>query len=148
MTRSVQRSWRASNDCIFIYRHASYVGSRYWFWQRLSVCLSVNTKSRKLLIGNWCNLVRICPMVNARSDWKLVTFDLERHFVFLVQAVIFEWLVVAALYSVCRYIFRIFRSRSIFKVMGSRSRSWQRKSVACKAITTGQKLLGLDRNIG
>jgi len=42
-----------------------------------SVCVSVRTKSRKLLIRNWCNLVGVCPMVNARSGWKLVTFDLE-----------------------------------------------------------------------
>jgi len=43
-----------------------------------SVCvfLFLCTKSRKLLLGYWCNLVEICPMVNARSDWKLVAFDL------------------------------------------------------------------------
>jgi len=33
----------------------------------LSVCLPVRTKSRKLLIRNWFNLVGICPMVNAKS---------------------------------------------------------------------------------
>jgi len=44
-----------------------------------SVCLSVSvrTKSRKLLTRNWCNLVGICRMVSARSDWRLVTFDLD-----------------------------------------------------------------------
>jgi len=42
-----------------------------------SVCLSVTTQSRKLQIRNWCNLVGMCPTVNARSGWKLVTFDLD-----------------------------------------------------------------------
>jgi len=51
--------------------------SRYCFWRRLSVRLSVRTKSRKLLIRYWCNLVGICPMANDRSDSKLVTFDLD-----------------------------------------------------------------------
>jgi len=64
-----------------IYLRASYAASRYCFWRRLSVCLcicaSVRTKSRKLLVRNWCNLVAICPTVNARSIWKLVTFDVN-----------------------------------------------------------------------
>jgi len=55
------------------YLRAGYAASRYCFWRRLSV----RTISRKLLVGNRCNLVGICPMVNARSDWKLVTFDLD-----------------------------------------------------------------------
>jgi len=38
--------------------------------------LSVRTKSRKLLIRNWRNLVGICPMVNTGSGSKLATFDL------------------------------------------------------------------------
>jgi len=42
-----------------------------------SVRLSVRTKSQKLLIINRCNLVGMCPMVNARSASKLVTFDLD-----------------------------------------------------------------------
>jgi len=41
----------------------------------LSVRLSVRTKSRKLLVGNCCNLVEMCFTVNARSVWKLVTFE-------------------------------------------------------------------------
>jgi len=48
-----------------------------WLSVCLYVCLFVCTKSRKLLIENWCKLVRICPVVNARSGWKLVTFDLD-----------------------------------------------------------------------
>jgi len=40
------------------------------------ICVSVCTMSQKLLIRNWCNLVGICPMVNARGGWKLVSFDL------------------------------------------------------------------------
>jgi len=42
-----------------------------------SICLSVCTKSQKLLNRNWCSLVVICTMVNARSDWKLPTFNLD-----------------------------------------------------------------------
>jgi len=61
------------------YLHASYAASRYCSWRRLSVsvCASVHRKSRKLFIWNWCNLVRICPTMNATSGWKLVTFDLD-----------------------------------------------------------------------
>jgi len=44
----------------------------YCFWRRI--------KSRKLLVGNICNLVGICPMGNARSGYKLVTFDFESYF--------------------------------------------------------------------
>jgi len=44
-----------------------------------SVRLSVHTKPRKLII-NWYSLVGICPMVNARSDSKLVTFNLEGYY--------------------------------------------------------------------
>jgi len=47
------------------------------FWQRLCVCVSVHTKSQKLLFRNWCNLAGICPVMNAKSDWKSVTFDLD-----------------------------------------------------------------------
>jgi len=43
----------------------------------VSVCLSVHTKSRKLLVGDRCNFVGICVMVNAWSGWKLVIFDLD-----------------------------------------------------------------------
>jgi len=42
--------------------------SGYCFWRRLSV--SVRKKSRNRLIRNWCNLVGICPMVEARGIWK------------------------------------------------------------------------------
>jgi len=102
-----------------------YAASRYCFWRRLSVCicLSVRTKSRKLLVRNLCNLVRICPMVNAKSGWKLVTLDfdldLDSYFrIFLIQAILFEWLYLSASFSVWRYIFRISRSPSSFNVMG------------------------------
>jgi len=64
----------ATNEKLFTCMHAV---SRYWFWRRLCVCLSVRRKSRILLIRNWCNLVGMCLMANARSDWKLVTFDLD-----------------------------------------------------------------------
>jgi len=48
--------------------------------QVLFLVASVCTKSRQLPVGNWCNLVGICPTVNTRSGYKLVTFDLERYF--------------------------------------------------------------------
>jgi len=38
----------------------------------MSVCLHKISKTR-----SWCNLVVICAMVNARSGWKLVRFDLD-----------------------------------------------------------------------
>jgi len=41
-----------------------------------SVCESA-CLSQKLLIGNLCNVVAIRPMRNARTSWKLVTFDLD-----------------------------------------------------------------------
>ena len=47
------------------------------FFQRLSASVSVCVSAQKLLIRNWCNLVEICAKVNLRSDWILVTSDLE-----------------------------------------------------------------------
>jgi len=74
-------SWQATKPvlCRTFYLHASCARSRHCFWQCLCVhlCVCLSTKSQKLLIRNRCNLVGICPMVNARSDWKLVTFDLD-----------------------------------------------------------------------
>jgi len=66
--------------------------------------------------------VRICPMVNARSAWKLVTFwlwplTLRAVFVFfIIRAIPVEWLYLATSFSVWRYIFRISRPRFSFKV--------------------------------
>jgi len=61
-----------------------------------SVCLSVRTKSQKLLFGNCCNLVGICPMVNAGYRWKLVAFHLQSYFgIFVIQAIPFLWLYLA-----------------------------------------------------
>jgi len=42
----------------------------------VSLCVCLHRMS-KLLVGNRCYLVVICPMVNARSGWKLMTFDLD-----------------------------------------------------------------------
>jgi len=70
-------SWLCKDQAVTHYLRASYAASRYCFWRRLCVCVSVRRKSRKLLVGNWCNLVGICLMVNARINWKLVTFDLD-----------------------------------------------------------------------
>jgi len=47
---------------------------------------------------------------------------------------------------VWKYIFRIFRSQSSFRVMDTRSRSWQWKLVVCESKTTGQKLMELDQS--
>jgi len=118
--------------------------SRY-FWWHLFVHLSIHTNSRKLLIRNWYNLVEICPMVNARIDWNLValTFDRESYFcTSSTQAIYFEWLGLVTLFSVWRYIFRISRSRSSFKVMGliSRSRS-QNSSTAQVYAPLGDSLI-------
>jgi len=95
------------------------------------VYVSVRTISRKLLIRNWCNLVGTCPTENARSGWKLVTFDLESYFrTFSIKAIYFEWLDLSGL----RYILRIFRPWFTFKV------------ITCNSKTTGRKLLRLDQN--
>jgi len=88
----------------------------------LCVRLSVRTKSRKLLIRNWCNLVEICPMVNARGGSKLVTFDFdlwswELFSYFLNSGYILH---LATSFSVCRYFFRISRLWFSFKVNGSK----------------------------
>jgi len=97
----------------------------------LSVCLFVcSHKVSKSTDRNWCSLVGICPMVNARSGWWLVTFDLESYFcIFLIQGIYFEWLYLATLFSVWRHIFRISRSRFNFKVMGPRSKQWKSGSM-------------------
>jgi len=112
-------------DSIFTCAHAA---SKYCLWRRLSGCASVRTKSRKLLLRNWCNLVRMCPMVNARRGSKLLTFDLdlwhwELFLYFLNSAIYLEGLDLATSFSVWRYIFRISRSQFSFKVIGLRSRS-------------------------
>jgi len=105
-----------------------------------SVCLSVRTKSQTLLVINSCNLVAISFMVNAGSSWKLITFDLQSHVrIISIQAIAFEWLVLATLFLVWRYILRISKSHLSFKVMGQRSRSLQLKKLL--------KFLRLDRNI-
>jgi len=132
--KSYKHRWsafdRKANSC---YLRATYAASRYCFWWRLYVCatVSVRTKCRKLLIRNWCNFVEICPMVNAGSDLKLVTFDLESYFLtFSIQTTCFEWLDLTTSFSVWRYIFRTSRLWFCFKVIGPRSRSQQRKAVA------------------
>jgi len=66
-----------------------------------SVRLSVRITTRKLLIGNWCKLVGICPL---------------------------QWLDLATSFSAWGYIFRISRSGSSFKGTGLRSRSRQQKT--------------------
>jgi len=82
---------------------------------------------------NWCNLVGICPMWNAKSGWKFVTFDLDIwpwelfSYFFLIWAILFEWLYLATSFSVWKYIFGISGSNFSFKVMGLSSRSRQQK---------------------
>jgi len=56
-------------------------------------------------------------VVNARSGWKLMTFDFESYFrIFLIQAIPFEWLDLATSFLVWRYILRISASPPMFKV--------------------------------
>jgi len=111
----------------------------------LAACVCVFVYVR-LLITNWCNLVGIWAMVNAKRWRNLATFDLNLwswelfSYFFSTQAL--PWLDLATSLSVWRYIFRILFS---IKVMDPRSRSRQRK--ACNSKTTAWKLLGLDRNM-
>jgi len=112
------------------------------FWRRMSV----HTKSQKLLLRTWCNLVGVCPMVNARSDWKLMTFDFDLwpwglFFYLSIHAIYFEWLYWETSFSVWRYVFIISRSRIVLKVMDLKSELRQRKTIVCNSKTTGQKLL-------
>jgi len=113
------------------------------------VCLSVHlsvcrTKSRKLLIRNWCNLAGV---------WKLVTFDLD----------FWPWELFSHLKKIRLYIlngltkqlhFQCGDTSSGYLGHGSVSRSCiqgqghgSEKAVACNSKTTGRKSLGLDRNI-
>ena len=46
-------------------------------WMRLSECVSIHTKTDELLFRNRHNLVRICDMMKLRSDYILVTDDLD-----------------------------------------------------------------------
>jgi len=86
-------------------------------------------------------------MVNARNDWKLVTFDFESCFrIFLIQAIHFEWLYLATSFSVWRYIFRISKSWFSFKVIIKGQGHGKEKAVTCNSKTTGRKVLGRDRN--
>jgi len=100
---------------------------------RVCVCVSVRTKFQKLLYGNRCNLVGICPVVNAWSGWKLVTFDLdfdlESYFrIFWIQAIHFEWIDLETSCYVQSCFFRISRSLFSFQIISLRSRSLQRRS--------------------
>jgi len=110
---------------------ASYAASRYCFWRRLCVRLSVRTPSRKLLIRNWCNSVGIWNTASARSVWKMMTFDndlwpWEIIFIFFAtRATTIQWLDLAISFSVWRCIFTISISLLRAKVTGTMSRSWQ-----------------------
>jgi len=129
----------------------AYIGLR-----SIGVCtfvsVSVRTKSRKLLIRNWCDLVGNAPSWTLKviqSWWHLsLTFNLDNYFrAFLISAICFKYIYIATLFSVRRYIFRISKSEFSFKVMGSKPKSRQRKSGSMQLKTTRWKLLGLDRNI-
>jgi len=95
------------------------------------VCVSVRMKSPKLLVRNRCNLVQICPTMNARNVWKLVTFDVDlwprelfSYFFSLLCSVRSSGcLNIATSFLAWRCIFRISRSLSSFKVVGLMSRS-------------------------
>jgi len=122
------------------------------------ICLRVSAfvcwKSRKLLVGNQCNLVGICSMGNTRNGWKLVTFDLDLGLNLWPSVLLLYFLNSGYIFWVAwpsNFIFSLemqlqtIWSRFSFKVMGSRSRSQQQKSNNSK--TTGRKLLGLDQNM-
>jgi len=119
-----------------------------WLWVRVSV----RRKSRKVRVGNWCNLVEICPTGDGRSDWKLVTFDLDlwpwglfsyffdSGYIFLKvwrSNFVFSW----------RHIFRISRSQFSFEVIGLGSRSLQRKCGSMKLKNYWPEIAGLDRKV-
>jgi len=115
-------------DLWIISSSAGYLRSMLRTGIAFGVCLSVRTKSRQLLIINWCNLVVYAPWwtLEVVQSWRHLTstFDLESYFrTFSVQVMYFKWLVLATSFSVWRYTFRVFKSPSRFKVMGLISRS-------------------------
>jgi len=96
-----------------------------------SVCESVRRKS--LLIRNRCNLVGVCPIGNARSDWKFLTFDFDlwpwelfSYFSNSGYTIRMTW-PSSFIFSLEIYL-QISRSRFSFKVMALRSMSRERKS--------------------
>jgi len=63
---------------LYIYLRASYVSPADIVFGGVCECVCLFAQNlKKLPISNQCNLVGICPTVNARSVWKLVTFDLD-----------------------------------------------------------------------
>jgi len=97
--------------------------------------LTICTKSLKLLFRNWCNVVGICAMADARSVWKLVTFDLDFwpwHSYFSNSCYIFRVALPSNFILVGIYIFRISRSQLSFKV---------KVTAAKKRLRATQKLL-------
>jgi len=97
-----------------------------------AVACNSETTGWKLLGIDW----NICHD-NAQSNSELLTFwhwplnDLETYFhTFSIQALSFECVKIAALFLVWRYIFRISRSPSSFKVMALISRSRSQNSIS------------------
>jgi len=81
-----------------------------------------------------------------------MTFDFpvifRANFVFFpVHALLFEWLDLATSFIVWRYIFRISRTHSSFKVMGSSQGHSCEKAVTCDSKNTGEKLMELDHSM-
>jgi len=113
-----------------------HAASRYCFCQHLCICLSVCLSAENLenywakTDVTWLEYVPRRMLEVVESWWHLtLTFDLYSYFhIFPAQAIPFEWLYLATSFLVWRCIFRISRSQFSFKVMSSRSRSWQRKS--------------------
>ena len=68
----------SSAVCIIITCASAMLAKQVLFFSSVCppVCLSVCPR-KKILIRNWCNLLEICAKVNLRSDWILVTSDLE-----------------------------------------------------------------------
>jgi len=82
VTNSVVKTLRLDRNVYTLYHYCSpyYVITVLVLFLATSVCLCVCLSLqnlKKLPIRNGCNLVGICPMVNARSDSKLVAFDFD-----------------------------------------------------------------------
>jgi len=92
----------------------------------LSVCVSV--RPRKISKTSHQKLMKLEPWWTLDvGRWHLtLTFDLESYF---CTTLTFEWLDLATSFLVWRCTLRISVSRSSFKVIGPRSRSWQLKAV-------------------
>jgi len=104
------------------------------YWSEINVTWSKEYEPWRTLevVGSWWHLT--------------LTYDLESYFrIFSAQTIPLQWLELETSFLVWRYIFRISMSRFSFKVQDQVHGS--KKAVACNSKTTGQKLVGYDRNV-